>query len=127
MIQTQKMLRKQAVRRRMHPGIADSSKNCAGRDFKRDRSAGWKDQGGTHKSSVMATQRPICAGSGPNYASQRNDAKCHKRTYDLCYVIMTTKVGAWRKPAMLMFYTEKQIAETIAALECYSPGQFGRK
>ena len=49
-----------------------------------------------------------------------------KRTYDLCYVIMTTKIGAWRKPAVVMFYTEKQIAETIAALERYSPGIWER-
>ena len=30
MIQTQKVLRKQATRRRMYSSIADSSKNCAG-------------------------------------------------------------------------------------------------
>jgi hypothetical protein len=35
---------KQATRRRMDSSIADSSKNCAGREFKRDRSAGWKDE-----------------------------------------------------------------------------------
>jgi hypothetical protein len=29
MIQTQKVPRKQAIRRRMHSGIVDSSKNCA--------------------------------------------------------------------------------------------------
>jgi hypothetical protein len=45
MIQIQKKPRKQAIRRRMHSGIVDSSKNCAGRDFKRDPSTGWKDQG----------------------------------------------------------------------------------
>jgi hypothetical protein len=45
MIQIQKMPRKQAIRRRMHSGRLDSSKNCAGRDFKRDPSTGWKDQG----------------------------------------------------------------------------------
>jgi hypothetical protein len=43
MLQIQKMPRKQAIRRRMHSGIADSSKNCAG-DFKRHPSTGWKDQ-----------------------------------------------------------------------------------
>ena len=45
MIQIQKMPGKQAIRGRMHSGKADSSKNCAGRDFKRDRSSRWKDQG----------------------------------------------------------------------------------
>ena len=30
----------------------------------------------THKSSLIATRCPICADSGPNSASQRNDAKC---------------------------------------------------
>jgi len=45
MIQIQKMPRKQAIRRRMHSGRLNSSKNCAGRDFKRDPSTGWKDQG----------------------------------------------------------------------------------
>jgi hypothetical protein len=42
MIQIQKMPRKQAI---LHSGRLDSSKNCAGRDFKRDPSTGWKDQG----------------------------------------------------------------------------------
>jgi hypothetical protein len=34
----------------------------------------------THKSSLIAARCPICADSGPNSASQRNDAKCQKRT-----------------------------------------------
>ena len=33
-----------------------------------------------HKSSLIATRCQICADSGPNSASQRNDAKCHKQT-----------------------------------------------
>jgi hypothetical protein len=34
----------------------------------------------THKSSLIATRCPICADSGPNSASQRNDAKCQEPT-----------------------------------------------
>jgi hypothetical protein len=45
MIQIQKMPRKQAIRRRMHSGRLDSSKNCAGRDFKRDPSTGLEGPG----------------------------------------------------------------------------------
>jgi hypothetical protein len=41
-----KMPRKQAIRRRMYSGRLNSSKICAGRDFKQDPSPRWKDQGG---------------------------------------------------------------------------------
>jgi hypothetical protein len=42
MIQIQKMPRKQAI---LHSGRLDSSKNCAGRDFKRDPSTGLEGPG----------------------------------------------------------------------------------
>jgi hypothetical protein len=62
MIQIQKMPRKQAIRGRMHSGIVDSSKNCAGRDFKTDASAPGRIRMRTHKELddyAMSDTRPV--------------------------------------------------------------------
>ena len=104
------MPRKQAIRRRMHSGIVDSSKNCAGRDFKRDTSTAGRTRARTHKSSLMTTRCPICADSRPNSASQRNDAKCQQPTATVALHKVRTVSPLYHSPSAKLSLGESRSA-----------------